>query len=174
MRSSVSRILALIPLILATALSLQPALAQSNSAVEARLRSDVVTEQEGKFTIDRFSICQLVRPVTLGGGATDPFQVKSHMEAPADGFISRDNFVTFSTEVAFQLRVDFASQFIQGLTPSEALAALLCKQIESPIGKVDLELDLYMTRDGVQVGIRETSSGESETQTRTWNQMLGQ
>ena len=96
------------------------------------------------------------------------------MEAPADGFISRDNFVTFSTEIAFQLRVDFASEFILGLTPSEALAALLCKQIESPIGKVDLELDLYMTRDGVQVGIRETSSGESETQTRTWNQMLGQ
>lgn len=174
MSRSATKILAIIPWILGAALSLQPALAQSNPSVEARLRNDVVTEQEGKFTIDRFSICQLVRPAILGGGTTDPFQVKSHMEAPTDGFISRDNFVTFSTEIAFQLRVDFASEFIPGLTPSEALAALQCKQIGSPIGKVDLELDLYMTRDGVQVGIRETNSGESETQTRTWNQMLGQ
>ena len=174
MSSSVTKILAVIPWILVAALSLQPALAQSNTSAQARLQSDVVTEQDGKFTIDRFSICQLFRPSELGGGASEPFQVKSHMEAAADGFISRDNFLTFSTEIAFQLRVSFAADFILGLTPSEAIGALQCKPLEAPIGKVDLELDVFMTPYGVQVGMLETGSGERDTQTRTWNQMLGQ
>ena len=174
MNSSVTQILAVITLISGATLSLQPALAQSNPAAEARLRSEVVTEQDGKFTIDRFSICQLFRPEELGGGTTDPFQVKSHVEAPADGFISRDNFLTFSTEIIFQLRVNFAGDLIQGLTPAQAMAALQCRPIEAPIGRVDLELDLYMTQDGVQVGILETASRQIDTQTRTWNQILGQ
>ncbi len=169
-----SQILTVILLMLGAALSLQPALAQSNPSAQARLQSDVVTEQDGKFTIDRFSICQLFRPADLGGGASEPFQVKSHMEAAADGFISRDNFLTFSTEIGFQLRVSFAADFIQGLTAIEAIGALQCKPLEAPIGKVDLELDIYMTADGVQVGMLETGSGERDTQTRTWNQMLGQ
>ncbi len=88
MNSFASQILTVILLVLGAALSLQPALAQSNPSAQARLRSDVVTEQDGKFTIDRFSICQLFRPSDLGGGASEPFQVKSHMEASADGFIS--------------------------------------------------------------------------------------
>ena len=199
MSSSVTKIQTVILLILGAALSLQPALAQSNPSAEARLRSEVVTEQDGKFTIDRFSICQLHRPAELGGGASEPFQVKSHMEASVDGFISRDNFVTFSTEIGFQSRpvasagscpvqpvcrgqavhyrpiqVSFAADFIQGLTAIEAIGALQCKLLEAPIGKVDLELDVYMTPDGVQVGMLETGSGERDTQTRTWNQMLGQ
>jgi len=102
----------------------------------------VVTEQDGKFIIDRFSICQLIRPSELGGGASEPFQVKSHMEAAADGFISRDNFLTFSTEITFQLQVSFAADFIPGLTAIEAIGALQCKPLEAPIGKVDLELDV--------------------------------
>ena len=88
MSRSATKILAVIPWILGAALSLQPALAQSNTSAQARLQSDVVTEQDGKFIIDRFSICQLIRPAKLGGGASEPFQVKSHMEASADGFIS--------------------------------------------------------------------------------------
>ncbi len=174
MSSSGTKILAVILFIVGATLSLQPALAQSNSSAEARLRSEVVTEQDGKFTIDRFSICQLHRPAELGGGASEPFQVKSHMEASSDGFISRDNFLTFSTEIAFQLRVSFAADFIQGLTAIEAIGALQYQPIEAPIGKVDLELDLVMTPGGVQVAILETGSGQSDTQTRTWNQMLGQ
>jgi len=174
MSSSVTKILAVITLISGATLTLQPALAQSNPSAEARLRSDIVKEQDGKFTIDRFSICQLYRPSDLGGGTSEPFQVKSHMEAPADGFISRDNFVTISTETAFQLRVSFAADYILGLTATEALSALQCKPIDAPIGKVDLELDLVMAKGGVQVAILETGSGERDTQTRTWNQMLGQ
>ena len=57
---------------------------------------------------------------------------------------------------------------------SRKQAALQCRPIEAPIGKVDLELDLYMTQDGVQVGILETASRQNDTQTRTWNQILGQ
>ena len=85
-----------------------PALAQQSDSIEQRLKSDLVMEQEGQFVIERFSICQLVRPAELGGGATEPFQVKSHAEAPAGGFISRDKFVVLFAETASSLRIDFA------------------------------------------------------------------
>ncbi len=173
MKSSTTNILTVITFTLGIAFPPQPVLANSDPAIEARLRSDVVTEQDGNFGIDRFSICQLLRPAALGGGVTEPFQVKSHVEAPANGFISRDNFLILSTEIIFSLRVHFAGDLIQGLTPGEAMSALQCKRIQEPIGRVDLEVSLYMARDGVQVGILETTSGQSSTQTRTWNQMLG-
>ncbi len=119
-------------------------------------------EQEGQFVIERFSICQLVRPAELGGGATEPFQVKSHAEAPAGGFISRDKFVVL-----------FAENLIEGLTPSQALSALRCRRIKEPIGDVDLEVNLHMTSDGMQVEAVDTATGKRDRQTRTWDQLLG-
>ena len=98
-----------------------PAVAQQGDSVEQKLKSDLVMEQDGKFVIERFSICQLVRPAELGGGVTEPFQVKSHAEAPAGGFISRDKFVILFAETAYSLRVDFAEKLIEGLTPSPGL-----------------------------------------------------
>ncbi len=139
-----------------------PALAQQTDSIEQRLKSDLVMEQEGQFVIERFSICQLVRPAELGGGATEPFQVKSHAEAPAGGFISRDKFVVL-----------FAENLIEGLTPSQALSALRCRRIKEPIGDVDLEVNLHMTSDGMQVEAVDTATGKRDRQTRTWDQLLG-
>ena len=151
-----------------------PALAQQTDSIEQRLQSDLVMEQGGQFVIERFTICQLVRPEELGGGATDPFQVKSHAEAPASGFISRDRFVLLFAEMASVLRIDFAENLISGLTPSQALAALRCKRITAPIGEVDFEVDLHLTPDGIQVGVVETATGQRTQDTRTWNQLLGE
>ncbi len=150
-----------------------PALAQQTDSIEQRLKSDLVMEQEGKFVIERFSICQLVRPAELGGGATEPFQVKSQAEAPAGGFISRDKFVVLFAETASSLRIDFAENLIAGLTPSQALSALRCRRIKEPIGDVDLEVNLHMTSDGMQVEAVDTATGKKDRQTRTWDQLLG-
>ena len=101
-----------------------------------------------------------------GGGATEPFQVRSHAEAPAGGFISRDKFVVLFVETASSLRMDFAENLIEGLTPSQALSALRCRRIKEPIGDVDLEVNLHMTSDGMQVEAVDTATGKRDRQTR--------
>lgn len=146
-----------------------PAFAETKDNMKARLRADLVTEKDGRFTIERVRICQLVRPKELGGGATRPFQVRARVEAPADGVISRDNFVALFTEIALSLRVKFAGDLIKGLGPVQALGALRCKPIDAPIGAVDFEADVHMTKDGVQIEMMETASGKRQRQTVTWD-----
>ena len=141
--------------------------------IEAKLKANVVTEKGGKLTIDRFRVCQLVRPKDLGGGATEPFQVKSHAEAPAN-IISRDNFVALLTEVGVNLRVSFAKGHIKGMTPGQALNALRCKLIDAPIGTVDFEAEISMSKDGMQLVVTETATGNVDRQTQLWSQMFGQ
>ena len=146
-----------------------PALADS----PAQLKTELVVEKDGKFTLDRVRLCQVFRPEELGGGATPPFQVKAHMEAPTT-VISRDRFVALGTELAVGLRVNFASDLIKELTPGQALQALQCKQVEAAIGTVDLEVSIVMTSDGMQIEITETDSGQKQKQTTTWEQVLGE
>jgi hypothetical protein len=141
--------------------------------IEAKLKANVVTKKGGKLTIDRFRICQLFRPQELGGGVTKTFQVKSHAEAPAD-IISRDNFVALLTEVGINLRVSFAKGHIEGMTPLQALNALRCKLIDAPIGAVDFEAEIHMSKDGMQLEITKTATGDVDKQTQLWSQVFGQ
>lgn len=144
-----------------------------STGIEAKLKADVATKKGGKLIIDRFRVCQLFRPKDLGGGVTKPFQVKSHAEAPAD-IISRDNFVALLAEVGVNLRVSFAKGHIKGLTPLEALNALRCKLIDAPIGAVDFEAQIYMSKDGMQLEITNMATGEKDRQTQLWTQIFGQ
>lgn len=148
------------------------AFAETTADVQSKLKADVVTEKGGKLTIDRFRVCQLFRPEELGGGVTEPFQVKSHAEAPAD-IISRDNFVSLLTEVGINLRVSFAKEYIKGMTPREALTALRCKLIDAPIGAVDFETEIHMSKDGMQLQVTETATGNKDRQTQLWSQVFG-
>ncbi len=147
------------------------ALAATPTDIKAKLKADVVTKKGGKLTIDRFRVCQLVRPKALGGGVSEPFQVKSHVEAPTD-IISRDNFIALSTKVGINLRVSFAKAHIKGMTPYEALTALRCKVIDAPIGAVDFEAAIHMSKDGMQLEVTETATGNIERQTQLWSQVF--
>lgn len=155
-----------------TAFPIQP-FAKATDDIRAKLSSDVVAEKDGTFTIDRLRICRLFRPKELGGGVTQPFQVKSHAEAPVN-VISRDNFVALLAELAVNLRVSFAKGHIEGMTPLQALTALRCKLIEAPIGNVDFEVQVHMNKDGIQLEVTETASGHKNRQTQLWDQVFGQ
>lgn len=148
-------------------------LAATPADVEAKLKADMVTAKNEKFTIDRIRICQLFRPKELGGGASEPFQVKSHAEAPVD-VISRDNFVALLAEVGVNLRVSFARGHIEGMTPRQAMTALRCKVISAPSGPIDFEVDIRMNNDGMQLAVTEIATGKVEKQTQQWAQVFGQ
>ena len=102
------------------------ALAATPADIKAKLKADVVTATNEKLTIDRLRVCQLIRPKDLGGGATEPFQVKSHAEAPAD-IISRDNFVSLLAEVGVNLPIESkeAEQDGEGEYKSQYLQSIL-------------------------------------------------
>lgn len=136
------------------------------------LGRDTVTIADGKMKLERIRLCSVFRPEELGGGASEPIQTRVTAEAPAGGFISRDNFLTLTAEIAISLRVWFADQMAPGLTPVQALAAVKCKGIAEAVGEVDMELEIVMTPNGIVRTLRENRSGSEDQQTASWEQIL--
>jgi hypothetical protein len=93
-------------------------------------------------------------------------------EAPANGFISRDNFLMLAADLALNMRIWFVDQIVPGLTPMQAVGAATCKSIAQAVGDVDLELEIVMTPNGIVRTIRENRSGSEDQQTATWEQIL--
>ncbi len=150
-----------------------PAFAQTKGDIQALMKKDRVIQKDGKFNIEAYRLCRLYRPKHLGGGVSKPFQVKASAEAPAQGVVSRDNFLVLFTEIALGLRVKFATDFIKGLTPIQALDALQCEQIDAPVGKVDLQVDVNMDKEGIKIEILKPGTGKQQTQLNTWKDLFG-
>ena len=151
----------------------QPAFGQAKGNIRALMKKDRVIQKDGKFKIEGYRLCRLYRPKHLGGGVSKPFQVKASAEAPAQGVVSRDNFLVLFTEIALGLRVKFAADFIKGLTPIQALDALQCEQIDAPVGKVDLQVDVNMDKEGIKIEILKPDTGKQQTQLNTWKDLFG-
>ncbi len=150
-----------------------PAFAQTKGNIQDLMKKDRVIQKDGKFKIEAYRLCRLYRPKHLGGGVSKPFQVEARAEAPAQGVISRDNFLVLFTEIALGLRVKFAADFIKGLTPIQALDALQCEQIDAPVGKVDLQVDVNMDKEGIKIEILKPGTGKKQTQLNTWKDLFG-
>jgi len=149
-----------------------PSESQDEVDIKAHLLSDIVQVKDGKFVIEEYRICQIRRPEEFGGGATVPIKVKRHVEAPAKGVISRDNFIRISTEVLNNLGITFVGQMIEGITAEQAQTALVCKQFFQPIGAYDYEVDLSMDANGMNLNILETTTKEKMQQSVSWDQSI--
>ncbi|TDJ34612.1 MAG: hypothetical protein E2O56_02100 [Gammaproteobacteria bacterium] len=137
-----------------------------------QLDQDAVTIVDGKMRFERIRVCTVLRPEELGGGFTQPFQARVVAEAPADGFISRDNFLMVTIDLALKMRIWFVDQIIPGLTPMQAVGAATCKSIAQAIGDVDMELEIVMTPNGIVRTLRENRTGSEDQQTASWEQIL--
>ena len=151
----------------------QPAFAQTKSDIQKLMKKDRVVQKDGKFKIEGYHLCRLYRPKHLGGGVSKPFQVRARAEAPAQGVVSRDNFLVLFTEITLGLRVKFAADFIKGLTPIQALDALQCEQIDAPVGTVELKVDLKMDKKGIKIEILKPETGKKQTQMTPWKDVFG-
>ena len=149
----------------------QPSQSQDGTDIKTFLLSDIVQVKDGKFIIEEYRICQVTRPEELGGGSTVPIKVKRHVEAPAKGVVSRDNFIKVSTETLNGLGISFVGQLIEGITAEQAMTALVCQQFFDPIGAYDYEVNLTMDANGMKLNILETTSGEKVEQSLPWMQL---
>ncbi|MCK3684284.1 hypothetical protein [Maribellus sp. YY47] len=93
-------------------------------------------------------------------------QVKAYAEAPANSFISRDQFVAIFSTLTITLIENMLSE--AGLTESDYKTKTV--EIEDLIGTADVELSCYMGKNGIQIVIK--AGGEENKVTQTWESMF--
>lgn len=133
----------------------------------AELRADQVTIRDGKMVSREYRLYELVFP------GTDPIsmQVSIHSEAPAEGLISRDNFVAITTTWTMSVLITaIAAQF--DVPVSAFMNALRMQDLESPVGLPDLELNFVMTAEGMQVEAVTTADGTRERSVIKWAELF--
>ncbi len=157
-----------------TLLTTVAALALCGAAVDAsaeswreQLSSDLVRVEDGKMRYEQLSVCEFRLP---DGDQMRPigrrFQTRSKAEAPAEGLISRDQFVALVTQL--ETRAVLAlSEIAPGLSPTQAIDTFDCDPIAEAIGKVDLQLLITLTMEGIQLEFI-TPDGASVRSTHTW------
>lgn len=140
---------------LASALLLSAAFLATAPAQEKwrkELSADVVQTKDGKMTIEKAEIFK-----TEEEGESVRLQIKLNAECPESAGISRDNFVAF-TVVAYM-------KFLEGMAGGEPYNT---ETLESLIGKADLEINVYMTKEGFQIQSVNHKNGEKENSTTKW------
>lgn len=131
------------------------------------LLKDLVVVQGGKMAMDEVGIMKIRLPAYPASDV----QVKFHAEAPATDVISRDNFVSLSTTLTmFVLFESFAEAYES--SASEFLQNVEYRELKAAIGKPDLEMNIYMTAEGLQFEIVNTATGETTRTTQTWQDVL--
>ena len=156
--------------IVVTALVLSLFLPSFASAADwkAMIAADRVKVANGKMTLEEYSLCK----VTVPGAAKSSIQVRSFAEAPVGAGISRDFFVAFQAmnETFLVLAMGYA---VANGTTVDVLRALDCDPIAAPIGKVDIEINVYMTSDGFQLAVVDGTSGETTQESQRWEDAFG-
>jgi hypothetical protein len=135
---------------------------------QEELQQDLVEVRAGKMVVEGFSLDRVALP------QYEPveFQVGYYAEAPASGVISRDNFVAFTTLLTVTALQQIIAQ-AYNVSAIEFLEAYESHDLQQPIGRPDLEIKVYMTAEGFQLEVANTSTGESSRSTQTWDSMLG-
>ena len=113
------------------------------------LARELVSFKGGKMIIETYELCKI---------GSSNLQVKTYSEAPRDGLISRDNFVAITVTSAW--------------TYLSALGDTECKDIDRPIGNVDLELAIHMTKEGMKQDFKDHRTNARQSQTVLWSELF--
>lgn len=133
----------------------------------ADLRSDQVVVSEGNFTYTETGVITIALP----GYEEGTLQYRIRSEAPATGVISRDNFIGITAQTAAVLLVTlFAESY--DVAALDLFDALHFEQTDALIGNADLQLNLYMTGEGLQMEVI-GADGQPIRHTQTWEQVYG-
>lgn len=146
-----------------TFLLLFAVLAVPSSGVAQDLSSDLVVERDGMYVYEEYGIAR----VQLPGNDLVKFQVKLSSEAPADGTISRDNFVALTSAYGAISLLAVAGQAYDA-TLTQVLEAFEFTELSAPFGTPDYEINLRMTSEGMQTEVVKIVTGEVFRTAATW------
>ena len=146
--------------------SVAPAYAQADWRRE--LARDYARVEAGKLLIDDYSIVRIV----VEGYEPAQFQVAVHSEAPADGLISRDQFVATTASLSTLILVNSLSEAFS-VPASKFLQGFSSQTLSSPIGTPDLQLNFFMTDEGIQMEVVDTATNGRTRVVWSWAEALG-
>ena len=136
------------------------------------LLEEVVEVKNGKMTSLKFGLLSFPWAAKKDKKA----QVRLYSEAPSRGIISRDNFVAITTQIQTTIFVGFAVRAkninrseVGGVNPKSFFDF---NELEEPIGKVDIEVNIYMGKEGLQIEFVAPTADEAERKTITWPELL--
>jgi len=134
---------------LGVALAPSPGSAAEASDWKQVLAKDLVKVQGATMVIEAYEVC-----------TTDEASLQLHLrsQAPKDGGISRDNFVAFTV--------------MARLAAESELGEVACKEVEAPIGEVDVRISIHMTREGFRREYRDRRTGETDASTVLWSDVF--
>lgn len=140
--------------------------------IEKKLFEEIVKIVDGKMVSTEYGL------LSFPAVSNEKRQIKLYAEVPAEGVISRDNFVAITTMlqtmILLQMAAEAHSQF--AIASTEFLENLdesfEFEELDEPIGRVDLEFNFYMNKGGLQIEIVNTINGSTNRSTVTWNEMF--
>ena len=133
------------------------------------LLEEAVELRDGKMVIEEYGLVK----IAFAGYEASQFQVKLYSEAPATAVISRDNFVAMTAMMQLTILLNAFAEAYQ-VSATDFIKAWDLTELEAPIGTPDLEVNLYMTAEGMQIEVVNTASGERTRHTTTWAEVYGQ
>ena len=138
----------------------------------ADLLQDLVKVEDETFIIDKHLRCQLSLPLSLGGGAPfNTFGMHVHFRAPAEGLISRDQFVALAMRIFPEVKLKMTAD-IPGLTDEQTLQAMKCREMATPGKQVKYVLRVNMVQEGVKSTIIDESLGTQHVTKEPWSVVL--
>lgn len=156
-------------IVAAAFLLLVPAVAYAQEDWKAELAAEQVSEADDTYTYEESGLLELRVP----GYESARVQVKVTSTAPADGPISRDNFVATTRSI---LNGIVLTAFAEGydVTAAAFLQSVDYRELTAPIGEPDNEINIRMTPEGVQYEIVETATQTTQRTTLTWGEFYGE
>lgn len=140
--------------------------------IEKKLFKETVKIDDGKMTSTEFGLLSF--PML----SDERTQFKLYAEAPAVGVISRDNFVAITTlmqaMILFQIAAVAHSEY--AITCAEFMEnpteVFDIDELDEPIGRVDLEINFYMNKGGLQIEVINSKKGNTNRHTMTWAEVF--
>ncbi|HSV76716.1 MAG TPA: hypothetical protein VLH37_06755, partial [Bacteroidales bacterium] len=141
-------------LVLSILLSLTAPLAMGQQDIQAKMRQDIVSIKEGRFTAQEFMLLTYHDESTI--------QVKISASAPVD-VMSRDFFVSFFSSNSILMLIAMLDE------AGDEIPAI--REIDELIGDPDITINFVMTRNGVQTQV--ITFDTRENYTLSWDEVLG-
>ena len=156
------------PLTLACLMAVVPCRATASEVDwQKELLEEAVEVREEKMVIEEFGLLSIPSAPDAG------MQLRLYSEAPAAGVVSRDNLVAITTVLQTTFLLELAMSL--AVNPDvESLRDLYdYKELDEPIGNADLEINIYMSKGGLQMEFRDTRTNQTDRSTMTWKELFG-
>ena len=136
----------------------------------SKLLEDIVKIKDGKMVITEFGL------LSVPSLPDEKIQLKIYSEAPSDSVISRDNFVATTTRLLtiffWQIATEITQEYGSKSRMDDSELPSDFEKLDEPIGKVDLEINIYMNKGGLQIEFVDTKKNKTDRSAMTWKELL--